>query len=432
MELQTFWHEVMAKLGSRLSESDLSCWISTIRPLELRDGSFRGEVPSRIHLERVRVRFAQEISRALEEVAGPGCELVFSINPACATIAPAKRPVNSRLSSAYTFETFVTGPSNWMAYQSAHEVAGRPGARFNPLYLYGGVGLGKTHLATAVANQLLRSFPRPKITLLSAEMFTNDLIRSYRNGSVETFRQRLRHADVLIVDDIQFLAGKDRMQEEFFHTFNALHGAQKQIVLASDQPPRDIPNLEERLRSRFESGLLINILRPELSLRLAILAKKAVSMGLALPVDVAQLIATRIVSNVRELEGALHRLAAACQFGKRSLSLEFATEILRPILRMPPPRTLDQVQRLVAEQFRVSEQDLIQRGRARRLHLPRQVAMYLARRGTKATYAEIAAGFGGRDHSTVMHAVKSVEERRTSEPEFAAMLDHLEVQLQQA
>ena len=230
---------------------------------------------------------------------------------------------------------------------------------------------------------------------------------------------------MLIVDDIQFLAGKERMQEEFFHTFNSLHAAGKQIVLASDQAPRSIPHLEERLQNRFESGLIAEIRAPETALRLAIIAQKAKLLGLDLPLEVAQWVAGRIVTSVRELEGALHRLVAACRWSHRSLDLGFAKEVLRPILRTAPPRTLEQVQRVVAERFSIGVEDLVHRARVSRLRVPRQVAMYLSRKRTNATYAEIAASFSGRDHSTILHAVKRVEARRREDAEFATLVDGL-------
>lgn len=432
MEIQTLWREVMAGLGGKLSANDVACWAAAIHPRELRGRSLAAEVPSRVHLEQARSRVAPEITSLLRAYLGPDAELVLSVNDGRERPPRATFAGPSPFQGGYTFEQFVVGASNSMAYHSAREVADHPATRYNPLFLYGGVGLGKTHLATAIAHAVWREAPRRRIVLLSAENFTNDLIRAFRGNAPEEFRTRLRRADLLIVDDVQFFAGKERMQEEFFHTFNALHAAQKQIVLASDQPPRNIPNLEERLRNRFESGLITDIRRPDLTLRMAILARKATTLRLELPADVAHLIASKVVSSVRELEGALRRLVAACEIDRRTLDLGFATQILRPLLRAPVPRTLEQVQRLVASRFQVSEADLVCRRRVGRLVVPRQVAMYLARKGTSATYAEIAAGFGGRNHSTVMHAIKVVEGRRAAEPEFAEVLETLESDLQTA
>jgi chromosomal replication initiator protein len=360
----------------------------------------------------------------LAEVIGPGAELVLCVNKECKALAANPPDAVRALANAYSFESFVVGESNALAHASAREVAERPGCVYNPLFLHGRVGLGKTHLASAVARFLGRQ-PAHRIALLSAEAFANDLIRALLTGGIDAVRDRVRRLDVLIVDDVQFLAGKERMQDEFFHTFNALHGAGKQIVLVSDQPPRAIAELEERLQSRFECGLTAEISAPEPSLRLAILAHKAKTLGLDLPCDVAQWVAGKIVSSVRELEGALHRLVAACRWSGRSLDLGLAKEVLRPLVRTPPPPTLEQVQRLVAEKFGIDADALVRRGRTSRVRVPRQVAMYVSRIGTKATYAEIAASFGGRDHSTVMAAVKCVEARRRAEPEFATLVDRL-------
>lgn len=425
---QVLWQRGLDRLKARLSPTELGCWAQAIHPVEIRDQRLYGEVPSAMHLEQIRTRLQGEIGRVLEELLGPGAELVLSVNRVRAQRAVESKPTPEASVSRYSFESFLVGHSNCLAHASAREVADRPGVVHNPLFFYGGVGLGKTHLASAVA-QVLGRGSRLRVALFSAEAFANDLIRALLGGTIDAFRARVRHLDALVVDDIQFLAGKERMQEEFFHTFNTLHGAGKQIVLASDQAPRLISDLEERLQSRFESGLTAEIRVPERPLRIAILASKAKGLGFDLPVEVAQWVASKIVSSVRELEGALHRLVAACRWSGRSLDLVFAKEVLRPILRSAPPRTLEQVQRVVAESFHVSAEDLVDRGRAKRLRLPRQVAMYLARKGTNATYAEIAAEFGGRDHSTIVHAVKCVEALRREQPEIASLVDRLEEKL---
>lgn len=424
VELQNLWQQGLGKLAGRLSPTDLGCWVQAIRPVELRDGRFYGEVPSVMHLEQIRARYHGEIQSVLAELFGPGMEIVLSVNKnLCSAATEAKAaPVGS--AGRYTFESFVVGASNSLAHASALQVTEQPGALHNPLFLHGRVGLGKTHLASAIAHRLERRGGR-RIVLLSAEAFANDLIRALTTSAMDGFRGRMRRLDALVVDDVQFLAGKERMQEEFFHTFNALHAAGKQIVLASDQAPRSIPDLERRLQSRFESGLTAELKVPDAPLRLAILAQKAKLLDFDLPLDVAQWVANKVVSSVRELEGALHRLVAACRWSRRSPDLGFAIEVLRPIVRTVPPPTLEQVQRVVADGFRVHADELVRRGRAFRLRVPRQVAMYLTRKETHATYAEIAAGFGGRDHSTVMHAVRSIERRRQLEPEFATLVDQL-------
>jgi chromosomal replication initiator protein len=418
------WQQSLSRLKERVSATELGCWVEAIHPVELRDRRLFGEVPSTLHLEQIRSRLQNEISGALAEVLGPGAELVLCVNKRRSPgAAGAARPPGAA-HDAYSFASFVVGESNALAHAAARDVADRPGRVYNPLFLYGGVGLGKTHLASAVAGALGHG-SRRRVTLLSAEAFANDLIRALLGGGIDAFRARVRQLDVLIVDDVQFLAGKERMQEEFFHTFNALHAAGKQIVLASDQPPRAIADLQERLQSRFESGLLAEIRAPEASLRLAILGQKAKRLGFDMPVEVAQWVAGRIVTSVRELEGALHRLVAACRWSHRPLDLGFAKEVLSPLLRAAPRCTLEQVQRVVAEQFAIDTADLLRRGRSTKLRVPRQIAMYLARKGTNATYAEIAASFGGRDHSTVLHAVRRVEARQRTDAEFATLVEGL-------
>jgi chromosomal replication initiator protein len=374
-----------------------------------------------MHADRLRARLCGEISGALSEIVGSPVEVVLAVNKVRTRVLAEPRAA-SRSAADYTFDNFVVGSSNQLAHAAAIDAAARPGQAFNPLFLHGGVGLGKTHLATAIANQLRQQSHR-RVALLSAEAFANDLIRALLTNGLEALRARVRHLDVLVIDDVQFLAGKDRMQEEFFHTFNALHAAGRQIVLASDQPPRAIPDLEQRLQSRFDSGLTVEIRAPETPLRLAILLQKAKALGVDLPFEVAHWMATRIAASVRELEGALHRLLAAGRWGERALDVALASEVLRPLLRAVPQRTVEHVQRLVAESFQLRPDELARRGRTGKLRIPRQIAMYLARKNTNATYAEIAAGFGGRDHSTDMHAVRSVEVRLQEEPAFAVLVD---------
>jgi chromosomal replication initiator protein len=421
---QAVWQQSLDRLKGRLSATEIGCWVQAIHPVSIHERRLYGEVPSVLHLEQIRARLAPEIDGVLEELLGPGAELVLSVNKDRAHHGTEGAREEDSRPSAYSFDSFVVGESNALAHATACEVAEHPGAAYNPLFLFGGVGLGKTHLASAVAKALGRGRPR-RVSLVSAEALANELIRAIFGGGIDALRGRLRQLDALIVDDIQFLAGKERMQEEFFHTFNSLKGAGRQIVLASDQAPGAIANLEERLRSRFESGLIAEIRPPDPSLRVAILEHKAKFLRFELPLEVTHWVAEKVVSSVRELEGALHRLVAACRCSKRTLDLSLAKEVLRPLLRPAPVRTVEQVQRIVAERFHVTPGDLIRRGGTGSLRMPRQVAMYLARKRTKATFAEIAAGFGGRDHSTVVHAVKQVEARRLADFEFATLVDGL-------
>ncbi len=424
MELQELWRRGVARLEGKVSTTDLGFWVSAIRPLELREDRLLAEVPSALHAEQIRLRCDRAIRVALEEIRGTATDLAIRVNKTLADAAPAAEAPEPRAAEPCTFASFVVGSSNAFAHASALAVADGDYTGRNPLFLYGGVGLGKTHLLRAIANRVAND-SRRRAALMPAETFANELIRAITTSSTEAFRARMRRVDVLIVDDIQFLARKERMQEEFFNTFDALHAGGRQIVLASDQPPRSIDGLEQRLINRFESGLIAEIKPPEVPLRFAILMQKAKSLRFDLPIDVAQWVASRIVASVRELEGALHRLIAACQWSGRTPDLGFASDVLRPLLRSAPPHTIEQVQRLVAESFQVTPEELVRQGRTSRLRIPRQVAMYLARRRTKATYAEIAEGFGGRDHSTVMHAVKTVEARTRAQPEFASLVEQI-------
>jgi len=421
---QVVWQQSLSRLKERLSVTEIGCWVQAIHPVAIHERRLFGEVPSALHLEQIRARLAGEIDGVLVELLGPGAELVLSVNKDLRRHETEREPEKNSPPCAYSFDSFVVGESNALAHATAWEVAEHPGAAYNPLFLFGGVGLGKTHLATAVAQSLGRVRSH-RVSFVSAEALANELIRAIFSGGIDALRSRLRELDALIVDDIQFLAGKERMQEEFFHTFNSLKAAGKQIVLVSDQAPGAIANLEERLRSRFQSGLIAEIRPPGAPLRLAILEHKAKMLQFDLPLEVAHWVAEKVVSSVRELEGALHRLVAACRCHRRTLDLGLAKEVLRPLLRPAPVRTLEEVQRLVAESFRVTPHDLVRRGGTGSLRMPRQVAMYLARKRTKATFAEIAAGFGGRDHSTVVHAVKQVEARRLTDFEFATLVDGL-------
>jgi chromosomal replication initiator protein len=428
-EASETWEKVLSRLGEHVSPRDRSCWLDSIRVCGLRSDVLVAEVPSAIHLERVREHFLDDVGRALTEVCGRPTTLELTVNAVHARRSAIERPESRHAVARYTFDTFVIGGSNEDAYRSALAVARAPGARFNPLFLYGGVGLGKTHLLSAIAHAVGERRPVGRVALVSAEGFTNDLIHAFRTDRLDAFRDRFRKLDLLIVDDVQFLAGKERMQEEFFHTFNALHAEGRQIVIASDQPPQEISNVAKRLTSRFASGLTAAVRPPELSLRRAIVTFKARALGLELAAETIELIAGGLSSNVREIEGALHRLLAASELAGRVPDLALAVRVLQPVLRDPAPLTVERVQRHVAECLRVGLEDLRGRGGGTARALPRQVAMYFARKRTRATYAEIAAGFGGRNHSTVLHAVRAIEERRNQEPAFARMLADVEEKL---
>ncbi len=330
----------------------------------------------------------------------------------------------------YTFDTFVIGGSNQFAHAACRAVATQPGNHYNPLFLYGGVGLGKTHLANAIGHETLDRQPEARIAYLSAETFMNQLINALRRDRMDDFKAIFRRIDVLIIDDVQFLANRERTQEEFFHTFNALHESRRQIVLTSDKVPKDITGLEERLRNRFEWGLIADIQPPDMETRVAILEKKAEIEGLDLPHEVAIFLASQIDSNVRELEGSLTRLSAVASLSKTAISVEFARTVLKDLLHDRRVITIEAIQASVCDHFGVRIGDLLSPKRTRNIVGPRQVAMYLARKLTNASFPAIAERFGNRDHSTVIHGVKTVTDRLIEDGGLRAAVAQIERMLQ--
>jgi chromosomal replication initiator protein len=330
------------------------------------------------------------------------------------------------LSPRYSFDTFIVGGSNQFAHAACRAVAESPSRSYNPLFLYGGVGLGKTHLMHAIGHYVLTRSPALKLTYISAERFMNEVVNAIRYDRIMEFRERYRGVDVLLVDDIQFIVGKERTQTEFFHTFNALHDAQKQIVLSSDCPPHQISELEERLRSRFEWGLIADIQPPDLETKIAILKRKAEGEGVLLPDDVALYIAGRIKSNIRELEGSLIRLLAYASLTGRDISMPLAQEVLRDVLRHDERVvTIDSIQKFVAEYYRMKPAELRSKNNSKSVALPRQVAMYLCKALTNASLPEIGKTFGGKHHSTVIHSVRKVEELRKQDASFNTVINTL-------
>ena len=328
------------------------------------------------------------------------------------------------LSPRYTFDTFVVGPSNQFAHAAALAVAEAPSRSYNPLYIYGGVGLGKTHLMHAIGQYLLSQSPPLRLSYISSERFMNEMINAVRYDRILDFRERYRSMDVLLVDDVQFLAGKEGTQTEFFHTFNSLYDAQKQIVISSDCPPNEIPALEERLRSRFEWGLIADIQPPDLETKVAILKKKAGAEAVPLPDDVALYIGGRIKSNVRELEGSLIRLIAYASLTGLEISLSLAKEVLRDLIdRRDDAVTIDMVQKFVANHYELKVADLKSRNNSKAVALPRQIAMYLAKSLTGASLPQIGKSFGGKHHSTVIHSIRKIDERCKRDRDFHTLIN---------
>ena len=341
--------------------------------------------------------------------------------------------LQSQLNVEYTFETFVNGPSNQFAHASCLAVADAPGQTYNPLFLYGGTGLGKTHLLHAVGNKVLKGKRDAVITYITSERFMNEMIYCLRFNKMWDFRRKYRNCDVLLVDDIQFISGKERTQEEFFHTFNALYEAKKQIVVTSDIFPQDIPDIEDRLRNRFQWGLIADIQAPDIEHRVAILMNKAEKQGIILHPDVASYIATHAKGNIRVLEGALRRVIAFATLQGRPVNMQLASEILQDVLvdKNDSSVSIEAIQKIVAEHYKLKVSDLKSKKRQRALSGPRQIAMFLARVRTQSSFPEIGSFFGGKDHTTVMHAVKKIEKDRKKDLELRSQLEAIERKIDQ-
>jgi len=353
-----------------------------------------------------------------------------------ATERPAVRAVSTAseisLNAKYTYDSFVVGSCNQFAHAASLAVAEAPGKTYNPLYLYGGVGLGKTHLMHACGNAIKQRNRHLKLCYLSSEKFMNELINAIRYDKTPSFREKYRSVDVLLIDDVQFLAGKERTQEEFFHTFNSLYDQQKQIVISSDCPPREIPTLEERLHSRFEWGLIADIEPPDLETKVAILKRKSEMMGVSLPDDVALFIATRVKNNVRELEGSLVRLIAISSLRGADITKALAQDAIRNIAHDDESEviTLQRIQKAVAAHFRISVDELLSKSNARQVALPRQIAMYISKRLTKHSYPEIGRAFGGKHHTTVMHSFTKIESLQSRDASLQKLVNELSQNLQ--
>ena len=426
--MQNLWHACLRRLEQELPAQQFNAWI---RPLVIGTAPEDSPAlvlvaPNRFVFEMVRDRFVGRIGRLASEAGGR--ELDVKLTLARASEAPARPPApaperrvaeahlapdRARLNRAFTFDTFVTGKANQLARAAALQVAENPGISYNPLFIYGGVGLGKTHLVQAIGNHLSGERPQARIRYIHAEQYVTDVVRAYQQKSFEEFKRYYHSLDLLLIDDIQFFSNKDRTQEEFFYAFNALVEAHKQIVITCDSYPKEIAGMQERLISRFGWGLTVAIEPPELEMRVAIVLKKAEAESLALPEDIAFFIAKHIRSNVRELEGALKKVLAFARFTGRELSLELAREALRDILHVANRQiNVEGIQKTVAEYFKIKISDMHSKRRNRNVARPRQVAMALAKDLTQMSLPEIGEAFGNRDHTTVLHACRTIASLR--------------------
>jgi chromosomal replication initiator protein len=428
------WEKILQHMERRVNPHSFATWFRPTRQEGTENGRLLVRVPTRLFRKRLTETYGELLQAVLAEVGMRDTRLEFmcSENEPMPAGNPVKQTrldfdsVDHQLNPRYQFESFVVGASNQFAHAAAQAVAEQPSKAYNPLFLYGGVGMGKTHLMQAVGHLIKKRNPAARLTYISAEKFTNEVINSLRFDRMIGFRDRFRSVDVLLVDDIQFIAGKERTQEEFFHTFNALYDLQRQIVISSDCPPKEISAIEERLRSRFEWGLIADIQPPDLETKIAILQKKAENERVIIPDDVAEYIARAIKSNVRELEGALTRLIAYASLTGSILNLVTAQQVLRNIIATQEKRiTIDLIQKKVGEQFGLREQDLKVRSNTKAIAFPRQVAMYLVKQLTSASLPEIGRQFGGKHHTTVLHSINKIDALRRSDKDLNRTINKL-------
>ncbi len=442
------WPTLRRQLRADLPAEDFRTWFHPLRVASEDAEHIVLEAPNPRFVEALEEGFRPIVDWAIADLKGPTYQVLFRSGESRAARAEApaasrQRPragrsapepevaPSSSLNPQYRFNSFVVGNSNRFASAASEAVAEKPGIAYNPLFLYGGVGLGKTHLLHAIGNRLKRAAPGTRVVYLAAEDFVNDLITSIRFERMPAFRERYRTIDVLLMDDIQFLARKERSQEEFFHTFNVLYTRQKQIIVTSDAQPRDLADIEERLRSRFGSGLLADIQPPDLETKVAILQRKARQLkGLDLDTDVAMFIARQVHSNVRELEGLLNRVTAFASLSGVPLDLEFAKEALRDVLpETDRPIAPAQIVKTVAHHYGLKVREIKSKSNSRQITYPRQIAMYLCKRLTEVSYPEIGRIFNGKHHSTVMYSVEQIERRRSEDERLAAQLERFTRQL---
>ncbi len=437
MSLSNIWDEVLSRVETKVNRHSFYTWFKPTSFIADHGSQIWVRVPNALFRNWLPKHYTAVLEEAFSEVNRTGVTVSFvtddSDPPPQLPPAPEDMPVETPgnesdvqvggLAERFSFETFIVGPSNQFAHAACRAVAEAPSRSYNPLFIYGGVGLGKTHLMHAIGHYVVNHLPNLKMTYISSERFMNEMINAIRFDGVLDFRERYRSVDVLLVDDVQFLTGKEATQTEFFHTFNALYDAQKQIVISSDCPPHEIPSLEERLRSRFEWGLIADIQPPDLETKVAILKKKADAECVPLPDNVALYIASKIKSNIRELEGSLIRLIAFASLTGREISLPLAQDVLRNILQNDERAiTIEIIQKFVADYYQLKLSELKSRNNSKSVAMPRQIAMYLCKTLTNASLPEIGKSFGGKHHSTVIHSIRKIEELRQRDGDFNTLI----------
>ena len=449
--LSSIWRTVLSEMETHLSKPSIETWLKNTRPISLQENTLVVEVPNDFTRNWLKNHYYQKLTDILLDIMNEDFNIHFVIkkdpginglqpenqnNRMNVAVDPSKKEENIReisknnhkdlssvckwLNPKYTFESFVIGSNNRLAHAASLAVAETPSRAYNPLFIYGGVGLGKTHLLHAIGHYVISHNISEEVVYLSSEKFTNQFINAIRDNKTVEFRNKYRNIDILLIDDIQFLAGKEQTQEEFFHTFNALHENSKQIVISSDRPPKEIPKLEDRLRSRFEWGLITDIQAPDLETRIAILRKKSQNEGIYIPDDILIFIAQKIETNIRELEGALVRIIAYASLEDKQINLEFAEEALKDFFTKNKKTSVD-IEKIIsttASYFKISIQDIRSRRRPQSISLPRQIAMYLCREMTEFSLLKIGEEFGGKDHSTVIHAHRKISGDITKDDEL--------------
>ena len=459
--MENFWQTCSAQLEQELTPQQFSAWIKPLAPLDFEEGRLRIAAPNRFKLDWVKTQFAGRITAIAHQFWESPVDVQFVLDPRTnGARKPAARPASagagndadgaadaaleipqrvteapvdnarrdqSKINTALTFDSFVTGKANQLARAAAIQVANNPGISYNPLFLYGGVGLGKTHLIHAIGNQVLAENPNVKIRYIHAEQYVRDVVTAYQRKGFDDFKRYYHSLDLLLIDDIQFFGGKSRTQEEFFYAFEALIAAKKQIIITSDTYPKEITGMDDRLISRFDSGLTVAVEPPELEMRVAILLKKAASEGVVFNDDVAFFVAKHLRSNVRELEGALRKILAYSRFHGKDITIDVVKDALKDLLSVQNRQiSVENIQKTVADFFNIKIADMYSKKRPANIARPRQIAMYLAKEMTQKSLPEIGELFGGRDHTTVLHAVRKIAADRAKNPEINHELHVLE------
>ncbi|WP_018754099.1 chromosomal replication initiator protein DnaA [Paenibacillus sanguinis] len=439
------WQHILSIINTKLSKPSFDTWFKATKIVSLTDQSIIISAPTTFAVEWLESRYTKLVATTVLEHLGKQVDVTFVIEesapPELTQVVketpapvPIEESVSHMLNPKYTFDTFVIGSGNRFAHAASLAVAEAPARAYNPLFLYGGVGLGKTHLMHAIGHYILEHSPSSKVVYISSEKFTNEFINSIRDNRAESFRNKYRNIDILLIDDIQFLAGKESTQEEFFHTFNALHEERKQIIISSDRPPKEIPTLEERLRSRFEWGLITDIQPPDLETRIAILRKKAKAENLDIPNEAMMYIANQIDTNIRELEGALIRVVAYSSLINQDVTSHLAAEALKDIIPSSRPKmiTIQDIQQRVGDYYNLKLDDFKARKRTKAIAFPRQIAMYLARELTDFSLPKIGDAFGGRDHTTVIHAHEKITQQLKIDQELFKIVNNITEKIKSA